>query len=174
MVFFKDKGNRHLDEFDEEQRLYEAAAKEFDDGVSHPELRTAMFSEANENPDFARTRFIEERVRLMQQENNAANPGTAALQISTSVPEGGEEVLPPVVEHPQASTVVSSKDYKKLGGYVTLLLGLTICTFALLYLSLGGTQTGVPVLVSGMAMISVGLMLIIRSRKQGDINSSSH
>ena len=158
MAFFKQSRNRHLDEFDEEQRLYQAASDEFDDGESHPELRARVLSEANENREFAKTRFIEERVKVLLVEKNATpeapDAGAEAMPLETR-----PEASPPTEESPVVA-VVSRKDAKKVGGYFSLASCLGLFAIAVLYLSLGGIKTGVVFLLAGAATLALGLKLL--------------
>jgi hypothetical protein len=159
MGFFKEKRNQYLDEFDEEQRLYEAAAKEFDDGESHPELRAKVLSEAYGSMDFARTSFIAARVQMLLQENGDTAEAEAA-DITDTQNETVEGDLPSPTVPQQDKPAKPVANAKTVGGYFSLLLGLTLLVVALLYLSVGGTRTGVSILLVGAITLLLGLALL--------------
>ncbi len=171
MQFFKADKNKYLDEFDEEQRLYDAAAKEFDDGESHPELRAKVLAEAYGSMEFARTNFIELRLQmLLKEKESGTTTETANTEIlppelpQTEVArEEKTEKLAPIsisAETPPASPAIQPLNRKKIGGYLSLINGLIFIVIGLLYLSVGGIGRGLTVLTLGVVVFLVGAVLI--------------
>jgi len=153
MRLFKKHRNQFLDEFDEERELYAAAAKEFDDGTSHLELRAKVIEEACASMEFARTLFIEERMRMMSEEN---------LRLSEISVRNLRVIKHPSPHQPLASVREKSK---RVSSYVTLLIGFILMVVALLYLSLGGTRTGLYLMTSGVFVLLLGVFLLKFSRQ---------
>jgi hypothetical protein len=159
MHFFKEKNNQHLDEFDEEQRLYEMAGIEFDDGESHPELRVKVLSESYGSIEFARTSFVEIRVQSLLEQKRATsekpgdNPANPETEISNYPLRG-------ISENQPISPRVNKLKAKKIGGYLSMLSGSILIAVAILYFSLGGIKMGVSVLIIGLTIVAFGLMLL--------------
>jgi len=164
MAFLRKKRNRLLDEFDADQRLYAAVSQEFDEGDTYPELRARVLEEANGNVDFARTRFIEERLNMLVTEPNATL--VAAVQESQVLNRLDTTKLPtfPSIA-PTTPLIRRSIRIRKAAGYFVVLSGLLMTGVAILYFSLSSTRSGVYFLSAGAVFILAGLVSLKSSDK---------
>jgi hypothetical protein len=167
MAIFKTKLEQQLAEFDEEQRLYEVASNEFSDGQSNPELRAKVIAEAHGNEDFAKVSYIEMRVEMLRKEKSELPEQATDVDAIANVDDGvAEEPLPAIAEpQKQEKSPGTGLTAKTLGGYASTLLGVVLISVALLYLSVGGTQTGVSIFLVGVVILILGLIVLKPFRK---------